>query len=243
MSASKNRVDAQAAFILHAYPYRETSLIVEAFSQNFGRVALVARGARRGRSALRGTLMAFQPLELGWFGQGEMHTLAKAEWQGGLPLPRDQALLIGYYLNELLLRLLPREDPHPALFDAYHEMLAHLAAGVVVEGELRRFEYILLRELGYAPTLDKLADGSPVLADHRYAYQIERGPVVLGETDGAALNSPAFSGKTLLAIMREDYNEAETLKQSKALMRLLIDHYLDGKALNSRRVYKELLEL
>ncbi|HQY55741.1 MAG TPA: DNA repair protein RecO, partial [Dokdonella sp.] len=111
--SSKGRVDGQPAFVLHTHPFRETSLIVEAFTRDHGRIALVARGARRPRSAMRGLLMAFQPIELGWFGQGEMRTLAKVEWVGGQPLLQAQALLLGYYMNELLLKLLPREDAHP----------------------------------------------------------------------------------------------------------------------------------
>lgn len=106
----RNKVDAQPAYVLHSYPFRETSLIVEAFSRDYGRVALLARGARRPRSAIRGLLMAFQPLELGWAGKGEVQTLMKAEWQGGQPLLTGKALFCAYYLNELLMHLLPRED-------------------------------------------------------------------------------------------------------------------------------------
>lgn len=115
----RHKVDGQPAFVLHAYPFRETSLIVEVFSRDFGRVALLARGARRPRSALRGLLLGFQPLELGWAGKGEVQTLMKAEWQGGQPLLAGKALFCGYYLNELLLNLLPREDAHERLFSVY----------------------------------------------------------------------------------------------------------------------------
>jgi hypothetical protein len=106
------RVDGQAAWVLHLHPYSETSLVVDVFSRDHGRVPLLARGARRPRSAMRGMLMSFQPLELGWFGGGEVKTLAKAEWLGGMPLLGGRCLLLGYYLNELLLKMLPREDAH-----------------------------------------------------------------------------------------------------------------------------------
>ena len=119
----RNKVDAQPAYVLHSYPFRETSLIVEAFSRDYGRVALLARGARRPRSAIRGLLMAFQPLELGWAGKGEVQTLMKAEWQGGQPLLTGKALFCAYYLNELLMHLLPREDAHERLFSVYAETL------------------------------------------------------------------------------------------------------------------------
>lgn len=242
MSGSgKSRVDGQAAFVLHTHPFRETSLIVEAFSRNHGRIALVARGARRPRSAIRGLLMAFQPLELGWFGQGEVRTLAKVEWIGGQPLLQAQALLLGYYMNELLLKLLPREDAHPALFDAYAEAMRELALGEPSEVPLRRFEKTLLKELGYGPTLDREAEnGKPVDPQKRYAYVIERGPV---ERREPAADAPVFSGAALLAMAQDDFSDAETLSQCKQLMRMLIHHYLGGQPLSSRRVFKELQEL
>jgi len=115
----RQRVEGEQAFVLHSYPFRETSLLVEIISRRYGRVALLAKGARRPRSVLRGALLAFQPLLVGWAGKGDVRTLMKAEWRGGQPLLGGEALFCGFYLNELLLRLLPREDAHDALFDAY----------------------------------------------------------------------------------------------------------------------------
>src|SRR3990172_6082536 len=109
------------AYVLHTYPYRETSLLVDVYARGAGRVTLVARGARRPRSPMRGVLLSFQPVQLGWYGKGEVRTLTRAEWIGGQPLLQGEALLCGFYLNELLLRLLPREDPHDALFERYGE--------------------------------------------------------------------------------------------------------------------------
>lgn len=239
--SAKGRVDDQAAYVLHTHPFKETSLIVEAFSRDYGRIALVARGARRPRSAMRGLLMAFQPLELGWFGQGEMHTLAKVEWVGGQPLLQAQALLLGYYMNELLLKLLPRQDAHPALFQAYAEAVHALAAGEPSQASLRRFEKTLLKELGYGLTLDREAEGGrPVEPQKRYAYVVERGPILLGS---AAQDAESFTGRALLAIAQDDFSEAETLAQCKQLMRTLIQHYLGGQRLSSRRVFMELQEL
>lgn len=237
----KGRVDGQPAYVLHTHPFRETSLIVEAFSPDHGRVALVARGARRPRSAMRGLLMAFQPVELGWFGQGEMRTLAKVEWVGGQPLLQAQALLLGYYMNELLLKLLPREDAHPALFRAYAEAVHALAVGEPGQASLRRFEKTLLKELGYGLTLDREAEsGRPVDPQKRYAYVAERGAVLLG---GEGHEGEAYSGRALLAIARDDFSDAETLVQCRQLMRTLIQHYLGGQHLSSRRVFMELQEL
>ena len=229
------------AFVLHTHPFRETSLIVEAFSRDHGRIALVARGARRPRSAMRGLLMAFQPIELCWFGQSEMRTLAKVEWVGGQPLLQAQALLLGYYMNELLLKLLPREDAHPALFQAYAEAVHALAIGEPSQASLRLFEKTLLKELGYGLTLDREADGGkPVNPQKRYAYVVERGPVLVG---GDGREAESFSGRALLAIAQDDFSDAETLAQCKQLMRTLIQHYLGDQRLSSRRVFMELQEL
>src|SRR5512132_1994910 len=134
------RRDDEPGFVLHTYAYRETSLIVEAFTEQYGRVAMVARGAKRPRSELRGLLQAFQPLLLAWSGEQELKTLIKAEWQGGLPLPTGSALMCGFYINELVLKLLPREDPHPGLYAEYHDALHDLVSRREQAQVLRRFE-------------------------------------------------------------------------------------------------------
>ncbi|MDP2810336.1 MAG: DNA repair protein RecO [Rhodocyclaceae bacterium] len=235
---TKQRIDGARAFLLHAHPYSETSLVIDVFARDHGRLALLARGARRPRSALRGVLLAFQPLELGWHGCGEVKTLAKAEWLGGLPLPSGRGLLLGYYLNELLLKLLPREDAHPALFDAYAATLASLSANAEALA-LRRFEKALLRELGYGLSLERDAiSGEPLQPEGRYVYRIERGAVA---TDAAG-DGVAYRGKTLLDIAADDYSDPRTAAESKQLMRQLFGHYLGGQALQSRRVFMELQE-
>ena len=151
--SERHRVDRAAAFVLHAYPYSETSLLVEAFTRPHGRLPLLAKGARRPGSSLRSVLVAFQPLTASWSGRGEVRTLVRSEWQGGQPLLRGEALLCGFYLNELLLRLLPREDPHEVLFDHYAAALNRLATEQEQAPILRGFERRLLQELGYALAL------------------------------------------------------------------------------------------
>ncbi|KON79805.1 DNA repair protein RecO [Azoarcus sp. PA01] len=238
--SQKQRIDQQPAFVLHTYPWRETSLIVEIFSRDHGRVALVAKGARRPMSALRGVIMAFQPLLMDWSGGGEVKTLVRAEWRGGQPLLTGRALMCGYYLNELLVRLTAREDAHPALFDAYADALAQLGRGDAAP-ILRRFELTLLRELGYGVGLDIEGDSNRAVDPaQQYVYIIEKGPVRLAGNDEGR---PGVSGQTLLDMARGDFSRAETLFQSKALLRLLINHYLGGQPLQSRRVLKELQEL
>ncbi|MGE5466816.1 MAG: DNA repair protein RecO [Ignavibacteria bacterium] len=238
--AAKQRVDGAAAYLLHAHPYSESSLVLDIFARDYGRLALLARGARRPRSALRGVLMSFQPLELSWFGGGEVKTLAKAEWLGGVPLPTGKCLLLGYYLNELLLKLLPREDAHAALFDAYADALSALSRGAAEAAELRRFEKTLLRELGYGLALEREAgSGEPVLPDRQYLYLVERGAVAADGDEGL----PTISGKTLLDLAADDYADPRTLAESKGLMRQLVAHYLGGQPLQSRRIFVELQEL
>ncbi len=243
MSAQRQRIDGAAAFLLHAHPYSETSLVLDVFARDHGRLAILARGARRPRSALRGVLLAFQPLELGWFGGGEVKTLAKAEWVGGLPLLQGKGLLLGYYLNELLLKLLPREDAHPALFDAYSAAMTALTGsnqGAAETAELRRFEKALLRELGYGLAIDRLAGSAdPVRPDRLYEYQVEQGVV---EAVGVSPRL-TFAGKTLLDMAADDYSDPRTLAESKLLMRQLMTYYLGSQTLQSRRVFLELQEL
>lgn len=262
MNAGKQRIDGQQAYILHSYPYSETSLILDVFSRQYGRLPLLARGARRPRSALRGVLLAFQPLELGWFGKGEVRTLAKAEWVGGLPLLSGSSLMLGYYLNELILKLLPRDDAHPALFDSYvtairalslPESASHARSGSsAFSALLRRFEKNMLKELGYGLMLERDArNDKPIDAQARYHYRLECGPVLLdADEENRGLvdvtetrRVQAIRGKTLLDLASDDYRDPQTLMESKWLMRLLINHHLSGKPLQSRRVYMELQEL
>ncbi len=243
------RVDAQSAYVLHLHPYSETSLVVDVFTRDHGRLPLLARGARRPRSPMRGVLMSFQPLQLGWFGGGEVKTLAKAEWLGGMPLLGGRCLLLGYYLNELLLKMLPREDAHVALFDAYVDALHALAAATADAPELRRFEKTLLKELGYGLTLDvDMRTGQPVVAEREYTYLLERGPVTgvvaaPGDAPHAPGEAPIVRGKTLLDMAADDYSDPRTRLESRQLMRQLIAHHLGGKPLQSRRVFMELQEL
>lgn len=236
--SGKQRIDDARAFLLHVHPYSETSLILDVLSRDHGRLPLLARGARRPRSALRGTLIGFQLLELGWFGGGEVKTLARAEWCGGTPLLQGRCLLLGYYLNELLLKLLPREDAHPALFDSYAEAVAALANGAADAPELRRFEKSLLREIGYGMVFHRDADGAPIEPGRRYGYFAERGLLAVDEGQGFTL-----SGKTLLDMEADDYRDPRTLLESKLLMRQLVAHQLGDKPLQSRRVFMELQEL
>ncbi len=241
MTVHRQRLENEPAFILHSYPFRETSLLLEVFSRNHGRLALVARGARRPRSQLRGLLMGFQPLHLSWFGKGEVRTLHSAEWQGGQPQLQGTALLCGFYLNELLINLMARDDAHEQLFDYYRQALQRLALESDHAATLRSFEKRMLQELGYALLLEQEADsGKPIEAAAGYRYVIERG--ALAESTQAP-NGLAVSGKTLLDMAADDYRDAVSALQSKQLMRMLLNHYLAGKVLHTRELIKDLQKL
>ena len=238
MTAHKHRQEEQPAFVLHSYPYRETSLVLEVFSRQHGRVALVARGARRPRSALRGLLMGFQPLTLSWFGKHELRTLHSAEWQGGQPQLQGRALLCGFYLNELLLNLMVRDDPHEQLFDYYQHTLQRLAREEDHAATLRYFERHMLQELGYALLLEHDADsGEPIDPAVQYCYVIERGAVA--DTPDAQ-DGLIVLGKTLQDMAADDYRDTVSAQQSKQLMRMLLNHHLGGKLLHTRELIKDL---
>ncbi|MDO8349776.1 MAG: DNA repair protein RecO [Gallionella sp.] len=237
----QNRHQDEPAFVLHSHPFRETSLLLDVYSRQHGRLAIVARGARRPRSALRGVLMNFQPLLLSWFGKGEVRTLHSAEWQGGQPYLQGTALMCGFYLNELLINLLARDDAHEQLFDYYRVTLIRLAHETDHAATLRCFEKHLLQELGYALQLETEAgSGKPVQAEAGYRYAVEHGAV---PDDGDARNGLRVMGKTLLAMAADDYTDPVAAQQSKQLMRMLLNHHLGGKILHTRELIKDLQKL
>ncbi|MBB2929970.1 DNA repair protein RecO [Paraburkholderia silvatlantica] len=235
------RIAEQPAFVLHSYPYRETSLIIDVLSRDHGRVALVAKGAKRPHSALRGVLQTFQPLALAWTGKGEVRTLTGAEWVGGmLPLTGD-ALLCGFYVNELLVKFIAREDPHPELFRHYVVTLTRLAHDEPPVQVLRAFERVLLREAGYALALNRTVNRKAVVAEGRYVFDPERG--VREASDEWPSQWPRLSGQTLLDMEEDDYHRPQTVAQSKALMRFLLNTYLGGTPLATRQILIDLQNL
>lgn len=234
----KRRADHEPGYVLHTYPYKETSLIVEAFTRGFGRVALLARGARRPRSAMRGVLLSFHPLRLGWSASAELGNLISAEWSGALHPLGGRALMCGFYLNELVLRLLPRDDPHEALFDCYGAALSGLSHNHNLFSVLRSFEKRLLAELGYAPLLEReAASGAPIDPARRYVYEPDRGPLPSGSGD------LVVSGQTLLDVAADEYSRPETRDEARMLLRALIGQRLHGQVLHTRSVLQELNDL
>jgi DNA repair protein RecO (recombination protein O) len=244
-SSSDNRIAEQPGFVLHSYPYRETSLIIDVFTRVHGRLALVAKGAKRPHSALRGVLQTFQPLALSWAGKSEMRTLTQAEWVGGMrPLTGD-ALLCGFYVNELLVKFCAREDPYTALFDHYLLTLTRLAHDEPAVQVLRSFERVLLRETGYAMSLDQTIARQPVVAAGSYVFDPQRGvcDVDTLAPHADAWHGPVIAGQTLLDMAHDDYSRAQTVAPSKILMRFLLNPYLGGAPLATRQILIDLQNL
>lgn len=242
--STDTRINNTPGFILHTYPFKETSVVAEAFTRNHGRVALIARGARRPASALRGLIQPFTPLLLSWFGKSDLKTLHAAEWQGGLASPQGRGLMCGFYINELLLRVLARGDAHEALYDRYLDTLGLLAGdddgrAAHFERILRRFEKNLLSDIGYGAIFDCEADTrAPVEAAGNYVFQPERGALrALGQA------GCPVSGQTLLDLAADRFERAATLTEAKALMRMLINHTLGARPLYTRQLLRELTEL
>ncbi|MCG6935057.1 MAG: DNA repair protein RecO [Proteobacteria bacterium] len=235
-SASRHRVSLQLAYVLHTRPYRDTSQLLEIFSRKHGRIGLVARGVRSGKSRYAGQLQPFAPLLLSWNGQGELPTLAGAETAGVATALEYRTMLSGFYLNELLMRLLQRGDAHPLLFDAYVEALSALAAGQQ-ETILRRFERILLQEMGYGLILDTdVENGEPIQDEVLYCYHPEQGPVRVVTGDEAGIR---VHGRTLRAITADHYPDLQTRHEAKQLMRSALAVHLGGRPLKSRELYRQ----
>lgn len=223
-------VTQQPAYILHARPYRETSLLLECLTRDYGRLGMVARGARgeRGRSR-RAQLEPFQRFALDFMQRGELATLAAGEPVGAAALLGGDASLAGLYLNELVVRLTARQDAQPALFDAYADTLARLAAGGSMAWTLRRFERDLLTFIGYALPLATEADGvTPLQATALYRY--EPGTGATRVADGAP---QAVRGAVLLALASDAMPDAEGLAELRRLLRGIIRYHLGGNELRA----------
>lgn len=236
VNAQAKKQVQQSVYVLHSYPYKETSLIVELFTRDFGRLTTIAKGARRPRSAMRGMLQLFQPLEAAWSGKTDIKTLHSLDWVGGLLMLKGEALMCGFYLNELFMRLLPREDPHEALFAYYQQTLKQLANTHDYASVLRRFELKLLQELGYAVPLLKNEHDVDIQPLEQYVYLPEQGPCLLS----SQRNGLQLIGQTLIDMFNEVYTSPVTRQQSKQLMRMLLAYYLGDKPLHTRQLLIEL---
>lgn len=237
------KVDRQPSYVLHTQPYKETSLLVEVLTRDHGRFTLVARGARRPRSDLRGLLLPFQPLQLSWFGKSELRTLHVADWRGGVPQFAGERLVCGYYLNELVLRLAPRDDPAPELFKLYDRGVRTLAGDETFSNVLRRFELDLLALLGYAPTLAADAAGQAIAPELHYLCRFGEPPQRVAAIERPPARSCVLPGASLLALATGDLTQAQTRRDARLLTRVLLDELLGQQPLATRELLTTLYAL
>ncbi len=227
------RKHLEPAYLLHHRPWSDTSRILELMTRRHGRITLFAHGARRPKSPLRAVLRPFVPLLVSWSGRADGGTLTGAETADATPpLPAAQ-LLPAFYLNELLLRLLPKEDRHERLYDAYAAALRQLAGGAV-QAALREFENVLLDELGYGLDLARDAgNGRPLEADRYYHFEPGRGVLAVREADAGP---DAYRGRDVLAVSRGEFGQAPALAAARRIFGAAIAHCLEGRGLASREV-------
>jgi DNA repair protein RecO (recombination protein O) len=245
------RVADEPAYVLHRYDWSESSLILEVLTRHHGRIALVAKGAKRPSSSFRPVLLPLQPLHVAFGGDAEIRTLKSAEWAGGNVMPTGDALLSGYYLNELLLRLMARDDPHENLFDAYARVVQLLGSGQgdALQASLRAFELLLLREIGLLPSLDvQTLTLAPLAADAPYVLVPEGGLRQAGDSDRAALSGGQWLAlqaalddvapftATLLACV-------EMQQELKSQLRALLNYHCGVSTLRTRQMMRELQTL
>ena len=245
------RISDEPAFVLHRYDWSESSLILEVFTRHHGRIALIAKGVKRPSSSFRPILLPLQPLHLAFGGDAEIRTLKSAEWQGGYAMPSGEALLSGYYINELVMTLLARDDPHSTLFDAYANVVEVIASahGEVLEAALRSFELFLLREVGLLPQLNAqtmtLGDLQPT---HQYTLVPEGGLRLAHDDDRASLSGAQWS--QLQATLDSSVPFTTTLRTCAALsnalkpqLRTLLHYHSGVKTLRTRQMMLDIQSL
>jgi DNA repair protein RecO (recombination protein O) len=231
------KVDLSPAYILHHRPYRETSLLLDVFSQQQGRISLIAKGIRQKKRGKQGMFQLYQPLLLSWYGHGDLQNLTSSEVFSPRYILKDNASLCGLYINELLVRLLPLNEPESEVFEAYQLALAGLQEKENSEIVLRLFEKRLLTQLGYGLVLDKEVENDrEIEQEQRYYYQVDAGLVRWQQGQ----DKVTISGRSLQHLFNETGFDQQSLSEIKQLMRSVIHYHLDGKPLQSRQLFAQL---
>lgn len=234
--SQRSRIASQPGFLLHSRPFRDSSQLIEIFSRDHGRIGLVARGVRSARSRYRGVLRPFAPLELSWTIAGDLGTLTGVEAAGRLPDLCGDALMAGFYVNELVLKLTHRHDAQPDVYAAYEAAVTGLAGRPDVEFTLRCFELRLLRAIGYGLDLEHdMVTGLPVEEDAWYRVKATEG-VARATADGP--DASLYSGAELRDIAAERLQDPALLKRARRILQSALEHCLEGRELNSRRVMR-----
>jgi len=235
---NNNRIKGELGFVLHWRPYSESSLLLDLYSRTYGRIVVIAKGARGKKSPYRGTLRPFALITLGWSGKGEVKTLTQCEWAGpgvGLSGP---GLFCGFYLNELLIKFLHRHDPHERLFDRYLHCIHELLDEKDQQTALRYFEKVLLEEVGYGLQLEReQSTGESVTPERRYRYRPGVGAFIENADDHTGIE---VHGDSLIALRLETGLGERGRREIKHLHRMIFRELLEGRTLVSRSVYSQL---
>jgi DNA repair protein RecO (recombination protein O) len=232
---TETAVYLQPAFILHQRKYRETSMLLDVFTCDFGKLSLLAKGVRKLKSKTAGLLQPFVPLAISYVGKSELKTLTHVEFLPPALELHGLAIYSGFYVNELINALLIKEDPSPEIFRHYRSCLTALAQGSLQEAALRAFEMQLLIHIGYGPALSyEATTGLPIDADKRYHFHAENGAL--------EAENGMFSGKTLAALVSNEFSDPDIRDEAKQLMRTIIDFCLHGKTLKSRAILNSILK-
>ena len=232
------RVSLQAAYVLHQRDFKNTSRIIDIYSADYGRIGLVAKGVRSSKKGVQYLLQPFRPLLISWVGRGELLTLTHVE-----PTTEPdnsltgKALICGYYLNELNLRLTPQGDSNPSLFQHYHSSLLALAQKTDYTTLLRTFEIELLNLLGYGLQLEVDSEGNPINVAQQYYYGVEQGALLVPPLGTQVI---PISGQSLLALASGEALSDTGQREAKKLMRSILQYYLGNKRLKSREVFRQL---
>ena len=232
---TENRVYLQPSYLLQRRNYRETSLIIDVFTRDFGRISLLAKGVRSAKSKTQGLLQPFIPLNLTFVGKSELKTLTDIELAGPFRPLQGMPLYCGFYVNELTAGFLHREDPHPELFADYEQCLADLRDNALFEAVLRNYEINLIEKSGYGLQFAyDVSNDKPINPLKRYHLNSDLNPVEAEEG--------GYAGNTLQAIRCRNFTDPEVLAEAKVLLRNVLNVHLQGKPLNSRKVLNEIIK-
>ncbi|MDH5231533.1 MAG: DNA repair protein RecO [Gammaproteobacteria bacterium] len=239
MGSPTSQVELQPAYILHNHAYAESSVLLDVFTRDFGRVSLIAKGAKRPRSSFRGILQAFQPLLISWRGKGQVHTLVHAEIDSSLNTLPAKTMMSAFYLNELVMRLCHQGEAMDTVFSRYGDSILALSnPDVAIEAILRSFEKVLISELGYQLVLHNDAESGEVIqSQNYYRYVPDKGPV---QVSSDSVQGLVITGESLLALQSDSYDNPRCLKDIKRLMRFVLTPLLGHKPLRSRELYRAL---
>lgn len=235
------RVEKEPAFILHQRGYSETSVILDVFSKNYGRLSLIAKGAKKQVSNKGSVLNQFQQLSFSWVGKSDLKTMTNVETTSGFSQINSDAVYCGFYVNELILRLLHQDDPHPELFNYYSELIESFSDGMS-EMPLRIFEKKLLTEIGYGVILNHDIHNHDIEPEEDYYYLPQQGPIK-SEEQKQNTGMITIKGKNLLALFRESFDDQVNMLEIKKLMRTLLQSQLGEKPLRSRKLMNDLVAL